>query len=215
MASYKVDISYERLISEYPSAPTGAGVRVEMSEASYGSFDNEPSFTPETIEVYHPDGRLPEFSNDNIIDVTGHLDDFIRMDMEDEAYSAHSTGVARNLFSSNSIAHGVSQVDVYFASDWFEHGLNIFDPVYENTLARDIRVSSHSWVVNPDPDNNSSAVFLTKTDWLIDKEERSVVSGLINSSGTNRKLLSNAYNNINVGKSDGNNGQGTSDIDAY
>jgi hypothetical protein len=205
LADYKDDIGYTQLISELGSAaPDGSGVPVTQAEAatSWVDHDNDPA-TPDW-PVYLPDPANAAFAGKLISDLTGA--DF-------GTYSGHATAVGRRFYgTTTSIAPQITAIDAFLADHWLQNGFLRYG-VNNKPRASTSRVTNHSWVgqsTNPADDSD----MLRRLDWVIETDEFIHTVGTRNNTGSNRNLLSAAYNAIAVGRTDGLHGTGTSTIDA-
>jgi hypothetical protein len=186
-ADWKDDIGWTRLLTEYGGAPiTGAGVVVSITEAP-DAFGNYMPVAP---------GPLPaEYSGKTFTNATG----------TSTGQSGHSEAVARPYFGNvTSIAGGTTSITVYEANDWIENRLNFVsgaDPVAHN-----FKVQNHSWI-DTDPNQAVSLNKLHRADFVVDRDEVTMIAGTAN-SGAIPHLLTHAYNVISVGRTDGGHAKG-------
>ena len=191
-ADYKDDIGYNQLMAEQgASLSDGGGVAVSQVEASTAGSENPA--------VYLPNPGVAELLSKNIRDRSGSTTG---------TYSGHATSVGKTFYGdTSSIAPGISTIDAYWASGWLQpHFLRFGDSRKPQSTAN--RIANHSWIGSFDDSD-----ILRRTDWVVDTDEFIQCVGLKNSSSLNDSLLSGAYNIIAVGKSDGNNGFGTRQLD--
>jgi hypothetical protein len=194
-ADYKNDIGYTRLQDEQGIAniPDGSGVPVTQAEA------------PNSSSAYMPDVDSTQFAGKTITNVTG----------SDSGVSSHANGVGNSFYgNSSSIAPAISVVNAYDANGWLQSDYLRFNDFFNRKpLASSDRVANHSWIGSfGDPAADSDT--LRRTDWIVETDEFIQCVGIRNSSSANQSLLSGAYNVIVVGKSDGVNGFGTSQLDS-
>ena len=213
-ADYKQDIGYSNLIAELGgSTPTGLGITVNHVEAATSLVDHDNDGTAD-IPVYWPDYNSSDLVSDFITDITGAKSFLESYGIS--TFSSHATGVAVHFYGSNSIAPGINNVYVYWADHWL--GSGALDPIAGGNdlpVAMSSRISNHSYIGDINPvDYSLVADTLRRVDWLIDTDEQLQVTGLINNAQSNGEIYSNSFNVIRVGKSDGINGMGTSDIDS-
>ena len=191
------DIGYSRLAVELgTSLPDGDGVPVTQAEASTSGIGNLP--------VYLPDVNDAAFSGKTITDMSA---------ASTGTYSGHATGVGKKVYgNTTSVAPGITSIAAYWADDWLQAGFlglggNARPPVSTS------RIANHSWVGDAQSASDNSDI-LRRVYWLVETDEYIQCVGIMNKTTPNSPLLSNAYNVITVGKSDGVNGFGTSQIDA-
>jgi len=194
-AGYKDDIGYTQLMSEQGvNTPDGSGVPVTQAEASTAGSGNPA--------VYLPDGSHSEFSSTTITDKSG---------APTSTFSSHATGVGKTFYGdASSIASGISLVDAFLADDWLQGGFLRSGGM--KPLVSSSRIANHSWVADFGTAKNSEV--LRRTDWVVETDEFIQCVGIINNASANQPIMSNAYNVIAVGKSDGVNGFGTAAVDA-
>lgn len=196
VADYKDDIGYTRLVAEQgASSSDGSGVAVTQVEASTAGSGNPA--------VFLPDGGVAELLSKNITDRSGSTTG---------TFSVHATSVAKTFYGGNSsIAPAVSTINAYLADGWLQPHFLRFGTSLKPLSSAD-RVANHSWIGstgNLDYDSD----MLRRTDWVVETDEFIQCVGIKNNSSANQSLLSGAYNVIAVGKSDGLNGFGTSQLD--
>lgn len=195
-ADYKDDIGYTRLVAEQgANTPNGTGVRVTQVEASIAGSGNPA--------VFLPDAGVPELLSKNITDKSGSTTG---------TFSGHATSVGKTFYGgASTIAPGVSTINAYWADAWLQPGFLRFGGSQKPLSLAD-RVANHSWVGDTGNLAYDSDI-LRRTDWVVETDEFIQCVGIKNDSSANQSLLSGAYNVIAVGKSDGINGFGTSQLD--
>ncbi len=174
LADYKTDIGYTALQAELGSAlPTGAGVKVTQVEASSGM----------------PDVKSSEFTGKTFTAKSPSL-----------ITAGHATSVGTLFYgNSGSVASGITAIDCYDASDWLGWGF-LSSRTY-TPLASSSRVANHSWIANATI--SSSINYLSRLDWVINRDEYINVVGMNNGSTSNVPLLGSSFNAIAVGLSSG------------
>ena len=174
-ADYREDIGYHLLKDELGATiPTGKKVMVTQVEAASNG-------------AWMPDPDKAGSSDKTIIGGA-------------PVFSQHATGVA-SLFYGNtgSMASGITHVDIYSAGNWLSDGaLRVGEKALPSMGTG--RIVNHSWV--SDWNAAGSVDALKRTDWLVEEHERIQVTGM-NNGTVNVPLLSSAYNNIAVGRTDG------------
>jgi hypothetical protein len=195
-ADYKDDIGYARLLDELgvSNIPNGSGVPVTQAEA-----ENT------TTSAYLPDDTDNQFTDKTITDKSKDTTDLS---------SSHATSVGRSFYgNSSSIAPAIDKINAYNANDWLQFDYLRFNGSgNRQPLVLPDRIANHSWIGSYDNLAADSNV-LRRTDWVVETDEFIQCVGIKNNSSVNRSLLSGAYNVIAVGKSDGVNGFGTSQLD--
>jgi hypothetical protein len=153
--------------------------------------------------VFLPDAGVAELSSKNIRDRSGSTTG---------TFSGHATSVGKTFYGdTSSIAPGISTTDAYWADGWLQpHFLRFGDS--RKPLSSADRIANHSWIGSTGNLAYDSDI-LRRTDWVVETDEFIQCVGIKNNSSPNQSLLSGAYNVIAVGKSDGLNGFGTSQID--
>jgi autotransporter-associated beta strand protein len=180
-AGIKEDVGLVTLQTMMGYAPTGAGVRVSMTEAVVNG-----GYTPMT--------DLPDFAGKHFEFRSGAAGN-----------SAHATWVAQNFFGlSTSIAPGIEVIELYDANDYLTDGfLNAADPTNNpRTSPQNSRVGNHSWISNGGSINGMLDV-LQREDWMIERDEFIQVVGVNNGEVNTNPIVSNALNVIAVGRTDG------------
>ena len=191
--SYKADIGYTRLLAELGAAlPTGAGVLVSQTEADTDGVSGSPY-------VYFPDVTDPRFAG-KTINNQSNLND---------APSAHATSVGRYFYGTGSVAKGIGYVDVYEVNSWLQGDYLRVGSLLPRQVAS--RIANHSWVGSTG-DLAKDLEILMRLDWVVETDEFIQIVGVKNNTGTNRNLLSGAYNVLAVGRTDGLHGTGTTQL---
>ena len=162
--------------------PTGSGVSVTQVEFP---------FTGSGQTDFMPNLNDGQFAGKTITDRSGG-----------GTSSSHGTTVGRNLYgTSNSIAPGISTVDVYEAEDWLDNqGWETGDPFVETNP-----LQNHSWV-----SFSSSGDATLRMDYAVARDGFLPIAGLYNSDFGSQNIPSDipeiygsSYNGITVGVSDG------------
>ncbi len=195
-ADYKADIGHTKLAIELGvNLPDGTGVRVSQTEADIDGVAGSPY-------VYFPDVTNAQFFGKIIINVTNL----------NNAPSGHATGVGGIFYGTNSIANGISNIDVYEANNWLQSNYLRFGST-SKPLSSTSRIGNHSWIGNTGNLSYDSDI-LRRLDWVIETDEFVQFVGTRNSTGLNSNLLSGAYNVMAVGRTDGLHGTGSAQIDS-
>jgi len=189
-ADYKDDIAYTLLQAELGvTIPNAQNIHVTQVEAAVDG-------------AWMPDTGISGFVGKTIVDKTGGSPGF----------SSHATGVGNSFFGNpGSIAAGIQNIDVYLADDWLLDGF-VKTAQSSAPLVSASRLANHSWVGEMDTVENSVRV-LKRVDWLVEQDEFLQITA-VNNGATNRSLLSNAYNAIAVGRTDGVHAQGSLALDS-
>lgn len=227
--SWQIDVGYDRLLEALgDDAPDGAGIGVSQVEAAqipqgesldYTKHPYMP--TPETVEW--ASGEISFLDVNNLPDaVSGGS----------PLYSGHATGTvgARIYGNTEGLAKEVTTVEMYEANDWLSNVLR-----YASTTNPDMadysvetqtgnrRVENHSWIgtlatqiggggPNPWWDHVNNVKALRRYDYLVDHanlgEGLTAVVGVNNNTNPLPYLLSQGYNSIAVGVSNGNHSSG-------
>jgi autotransporter-associated beta strand protein len=180
-AGIKEDVGLMTLQAQSGNVATGAGVRVSMTEALVNG-----GHTPMT--------ELPEFTGKHFEFRSGA-----------PGNSAHATYVAQYFFGlTNSIAPGISVIELYEANDYMAGGLLNSGSRTLNPEAspQNSRVGNHSWVSVGSSANGLLDV-LERQDWLIEQDDYVQVVGVNNGDINTSPVFSNSFNVISVGRSDG------------
>ena len=125
--------------------------------------------------------------------------------------SLHATFVGQNFFGlTTSIAPGISQIEVYEASDFIGNGfMRTGSPSLNPHISQQAsRVGNHSWIGSAGT-NNSTIDHLARMDWLVDQDDFIQVVGVNNGPNGSNPIYSNSFNAIAVGVSNGNHALGT------
>lgn len=203
IAGYKDDIGFTALQAQLSgNVPMGSGVSVMHVEAATSFIDHDNNPATADYPVYLPNDTDPQFSGKTIVD---------KSNLSTGTYSGHATGVGKYIYgNSNSITSGITTINAYWADGWLQG--NYLRWGGNKPLSTPDRVSNFSWIGSID--NANDAEVLRRADWVVDTDELVMCVGLRNSSGQNSSLMSGAYNVIAIGKSDGNNGFGTNQLDS-
>jgi len=185
---WKDDIGYTRLVHALgDNTPNGAGVLLSQVEA------------PSTGGAYFPNTTFTDFGADtdplatavNFIDGSGGQSAGISNHASNQALSIYGNGA--------SIAPAANQVTIFEANDYLNNVLHA--PTGGDPEAQNFRVQSHAWVGSLNESFDVSA--LQRFDYVIDTYEMTAVVGLGNTSSPLPNLLSQSFNAIAVGRSDG------------
>jgi autotransporter-associated beta strand protein len=179
LGGIKEDVGLVTLQTFFGYAPTGEGVAVSMTEASVNG-----GYTPMT-ELPDFAGKHFEFRNG----ITGN--------------SQHATMVAQNFFGlSTSIAPGISEIELYEADNYMSGFLRAGMARDPSLSPQNSRVGNHSWISNG---GSMTALLdvLTREDWVIEQDEFIQVVGVNNGDINTNPIVSNAFNVIAVGRTDG------------
>jgi hypothetical protein len=163
--------------------PSGVGVAVSQVEAR--TISNN----------YRIDTTLPSFTGKTIIDQSAQA----------SGISSHSTTVGDFWYGNTiGIAPGITDIDLYNASDWAVRQLSLAnggEPLVETS-----RIQNHSWIANRNPDVPllDAITLIRRFDYVLNRDD---VTGIVTvNNGTDSgipDLLSHSYNAISVGVSDG------------
>lgn len=182
------DIGFTDLKLELGSAlPDGSSIAVTQVEAPVSG-------------ACAPDMTRSEFSNitfnDNTLSVCSGV-------------SGHATSVATRFYGTvTSALTAIGTVDLYEAIDWLSTGfLRTTEGVSPNIV--DTRLANHSWVGDVDIYNGE---ILLRVDFVIGVDEFIQVVAMSATPST-KHLLSDSFNAIVVGLSNGSSGTGTSVLD--
>lgn len=192
--AYKNAIRHDELVAELTelgtSIPTGSGVGITQVENGFG-----------TATAILPDSTNAEFSGKIITDQDGG-----------RTNSSHATTVGKNLYgNTTSVSPGITQVDVYGASNWINNlGWYSGTPPVESNP-----IQNHSWVAFYDTSNAS-----LRMDYAAGRDGFLPVAGLYNSDYGGQNTISDIpsvygsiYNGITVGVNDGSHRYGTTSYD--
>lgn len=195
-ADYKGDIGYTLLEIELGSGiPDGSWVVVTQVEAAIGETETD-------VGAWMPDVTSSQFSGKTILDQSNPLSNGV---------SSHATGVGGLFYGNDSMASGITNIDVYSASDWLINGF-LKTGSNSQPLISSSRIANHSWVGEMDIPENSAQV-LRRVDWLVEEQEFIQVVAMNNGSN-NRTLLGSAYNSIAAGRTDTLHAQGSIGLDS-
>jgi len=189
-ATVKESVGYAKLAAELGAAlPTGAGVHVAMAEAN---TDSKMSGGVPTDGGYD---YIPIPSNVQFVGKTFHN---LSAGSAKADNSAHANLVGVFFYgSTDSIAPGVSEVDLYYADTWqgldYLHNGQLALPNYTGA-----RVFNHSWV------DQTNAAALARVDYTATRYNVLHVAGVNNvNNGGPQPLLASSYNAITVGLTTG------------
>lgn len=194
-ASYLDDIGYTDLVSqlerEGTALPDGTGVTVTQVEASVST----------TSVAY-----LPTASSYTGVSITNRSTSY------SGTTSWHADMVGEKIYGNSAMGSGISQVGVYYVSDWLGTGfLNYGTSLLPKTETAD--VVNHSWVATTS--NSYDKNILNRLDYSIETDDYVAVVGTNNNdsgTATSGDLLAGAYNVISVGVTDGTHVEGSSTI---
>lgn len=201
IADYKDDIGFTALQAQLGgSIPTGSSVQVMHVEAATSYVDHDSNPVTQDYPVYLPSNTDTQFSAKTITD---------KSNLTSGSYSGHATSVGKYIYGNvTSIASGITTINAYWADGWLQSDyLRIGGNKPLNTPDR---VSNFSWIGSS---GSADSELLRRSDWVVDTDEMVMCVGIRNSSGQNSSLMSGAFNVIAIGKSDGNNGYGTNQLD--
>lgn len=190
---YKTEVGYDRLISELSglgsSIPTGVGVRVGIVEANFGNFD------------YFPDASNSEFAGKTL---TNRSTDFTT----NPKTSNHATTVGQFFFGNSvSMSGGISQVDVYDASNFVSTRQRL--GTTSNPDPTSFSVVNHSYIGGID---STSAQANARLDYTINRDRFTSVAALNNGPGPVPGIYGQSYNSIIVGLTNGSHSYGDTTI---
>jgi len=207
---WKDDIGYTQLKTLLGSSiPNGGGVPISQVEAGdsngfYFPNVNDSNFTA----VGDPAGVAVVFT-----DGSGG---------QSNGVSTHATGQAQIFYGNTvGIAPAANAVTIYSANGFISNVLKA--PNGGDPIAQDFRVQNHSWVGSfaVDPNNPTTSELdadrstLQRFDYVIDNNEITAVVGLNNGTAPLPSLLSQSYNAIAVGRSDGLHSSGLTNLVNY
>lgn len=184
-ADWRTDVDWDDFTAELgPGYPDGSGVPVLQAEADASTSDGLQ---------YLPNPADSEMSGKTITPQTPGSN------------SSHALTVAKRFYgNTTSMAHGVTDIHAWFASDY----LSAYGSV---SSAR--KVHCHAWIAN----FSSNAVDnLGSLDSTIDSKGFLVIGGLNNGSGTTvPHVFGTTYNTISVGVSSGGHSRGGTTLAGY
>ncbi len=180
---------YDRLLAEYGLVATGAGIPVSQVEALSGGN-------------YLPDVNNPALVGKTFTVLSGP-----------SGISTHATGVARNFVgslnvgtpTSVSMAPGVTTIFNYEANNWIDNVLNWVNVSNGNGLEplsqSSFVVQNHSWIgTAANPTQANATNILQRVDYVINRDNVTMVVGVNNGNNLLPQMLSHAYNVISVGQ---------------
>lgn len=192
-SDFKEDVGWNVLKQTLGDAmPNGSGITVSQIEANAAVPDSDEEQEKEVR--YYPDVDDPEFVAKTITLLSEH---FAGTDV-----SGHATKVGRYLYGgTTSMASGISDVDVWEANHWNTTGfLNAGTMDAPEVETR--RIENHSWIGEGSP--LFVADTLRRIDYVINRDNTIVIAGLGNAHPEiTPVLLSNFYNGITVGMTNG------------
>jgi hypothetical protein len=173
------------------NVPNGAGVAAGQVEAPDGSGN------------YRPNPGHAEFVGKTFTLMSGA-----------SGNSNHATTVGRNFYGlSSSVAPGVADIFCWEANNWVGQGyLRLGQGAGVQPLASPggLKVKNHSWIGS----SPSNAEILRRADFAIARDDLLMINGVNNGSGSvQNPLLSNLYNGIAVGRSNGEHSSGNTTVD--
>jgi len=222
-ATYKDDIGFTELQAELDglgeSIPDGTGVAVTQVEAEVTVTVDEE--TGETVDTWIPNEANSDFAGKIIT---------FKSSPVPAVPSGHATSVGQKFYgNSDSIAPGIGSIDAYSAGHWLGSGflasgmisdgnpvqphyslkcitINGEDYCYIETFSSPSRIANHSWAGNV-----STSDLLRRLDFVVENDEYIQIAALSNDNPLT--LLSNSFNAITVGKTDGGHPNDTLDVD--
>lgn len=201
------DLGYTRLRSFLgESIPTGAGVPISLVEASGVNNNNFFPSTSDsefgtTSDPTEPIGVAVSFTNGSTSVGSGT--------------STHATTQARNFFGNTlSFAPEANAVTVYEADNYLNNILNLTGSNSDAPDTQAFKVQNFSWVGNLNSDSNDREA-LRRFDYSIEADNISAFVGLDNNTAALPRLLSQSYNSIAVGRSDGIHSTGLTNLTNY
>lgn len=197
------------------NVPTGAGISLSQVEAASVPQGTQLDYTK------HPYMPTPELLNEwlageiTFVDVN-NLPDAMSGGLP--IYSGHAGGTVGAFIYGNTsgLATGVTTVYNFETNDWLANVLR--HSGNQEPVAQNYRVQNHSWIgtlasaingsgPNPWWDDPKNVAVLQRYDYLIDvansHEGMTAVVGLNNNTNPLPYLMSQGYNSIAVGRSDG------------
>ena len=182
-ADWKAEIGFTRLQSlagtELPTAP---GEKRGLTQVEASESQNSTIYAPDTTSLL--------FSGKNISLKSGA-----------SAVSTHAQHVAMNFYGSTSLLPGACDIDLYYASNWFNSGFlklgSTSEPAIESRAVQKPqldRLNRHR--LRPE--------FNQRLDYAINRDGFVCVVGENNGTSTTLPaLLGQSYNTISVGRDDG------------
>jgi hypothetical protein len=208
--SYFDQVGYSKLKAQLGTAtPTGAGVRVAQIEAHEGSGTNPDPDTADGRYDFKPDPTYYEFVPSMLFNVVAPAGT-VGADI-----SSHATIVVGRSFygSTQSLAPGIREVDVYMAGNWHDANyLRVGSSYNPRSIAPGAataaRVASHAYIGTFGGAWDLES--LERTDWLVDRDHFIQVVGTANGrNSAPQPEMASAYNVIRVGRLDGEHAIGT------
>ncbi len=189
-AGFRDDVGYTQLQDELGAAlPTGAGIPVSQIEAP-----DDGNYAPNTASSEF-DGKYFLFQSGS------------------SGTSTHANGMAQRFYGNSiSTAPGVTDVHLYNADHWLGSGsLNVGltgEPLLETQ-----RIQNHSWVGKL-ASTADSIEALQRLDFAIQRDGFLALVGTDNNSSQDDlpELLSQSYNTLSVGRTDGNHSHGLTSL---
>lgn len=213
-ADWKDDIGYTKLVNTLNSfgiaVPNGSGVPISMVEA--GGASNRSYW----VNTAHSDFGT---SGDPLGTAITFIDG---SNNANKTVSNHSTNQGRNFFgNSSSVAPGANTVTVYEAGLFMNQQLHA--PTGGVPQFLDFRVQNHSWVGSFAVDDNAPTTTeleqdisaLRRFDFMINRDNLTALVGLNNNTNPLPRLMTQSYNSIAVGRTDGIHSTGYTNIAAY
>lgn len=196
-ADYREDIAYYSLKAELgETVPGGSSIKVTQVEAAIGASETE-------VGAWMPNAAHIQFDGKMITDRSLPVSDGI---------SSHATSVGLLFYgNNNSMTPKIGEIDIYSATDWLGSGF-LNAGTSRVPLVSESAIVNHSWVGNLENPRDTVSV-LHRVDWLTQKDDLIQVVG-VNNGSIQKELLSNAFNVIAVGRTDGNHAQGTAALDS-
>jgi hypothetical protein len=192
-AEWRADAGYFRLQTELGGAmPTGAGIAVLQSEASY-TAPPTVTYLPQATAGNVSYAGTGSFAGKSFFPASGA-----------SAASPHSAAVGAFFYGSSSVSPGVNDVVVWLADDFIGY-------LYDPTPTFGPSVMNHSWVGSTG-DDAIDIELCRKLDFLIERD--GVVSTApLNNGVAQAKLLSNTYHTLSVGLKSGNHPTSDTNLD--
>lgn len=193
-ADYLDDVGYNALLVLMGgSTPDGTGVSVTQVEA-----DLDGSGSP---YLYLPDTANSQFTGITFTDVSA---------LSGAGVSGHATTVGQYFYGNNAMASGISSVANYEANNWLQSGYLRYNSSSLAPLTESRDIQNHSWIGSTGNATIDTSL-LNRLDYAIERDDFVSVVGTPNSGGS-ATLLSNSYNTLNVGLTNGTHGAGTSTV---
>jgi hypothetical protein len=194
-ADYLEDVGYNALLVLLGgSTPDGTGVSVTQVEADLDGVSGSPY-------LYLPNTADSQFTGITFTDVSA---------LSGAAVSSHATAVGQYFYGNNAMASGISSVANYEANNWLQSGYLRYNFSSQAPLTENRDIQNHSWVGSTGNATIDTSL-LNRLDYAIERDDFVAVVGTPNSGGSST-LLSNSYNTLNVGLSNGTHGAGTTTV---